>query len=191
MKNKGLLILLGILAVLFFFGCNSYNGMATLKNDINGKWGEVENQFQRKAKFYESAVSTVKGAARNEDTTLIKIVQMRSRIPNISPSQDNIKELEAASKQYDNLGKAMMNINFEAYPTLKATDLYAKLQDQVEGTENRVSRAIGEWNNSVTTYNGKRVVFPNNILSSFFGFGEIKNYKSDEGAKDKTVDFSK
>jgi LemA protein len=159
--------------------------------ELNGKWGEVETQYQRKAKLYENLIATVKGAARNEDTTLIKIVQMRSRIADVKPDQNNPEQLAQANRQYSDIGRAIMNINVEAYPTLKATELFGNLQAQVEGTENRVAIAIRDWNAVVTNYNGKVVRFPNNLIAGMLGYTQKPNFKADEGAKDTKIDFGK
>lgn len=190
MKRSGIIILV-VVGLLVLWGISVRNGMATSQTGIDGKWGQVENQYQRKAKMYENLVNTVKAAAKNEDTTLIKIVQMRSRIPNITPDQNNPQQLAQADKQYSDLGKAMLNINIEAYPTLKATELFRDLQAQVEGTENRVTVALQDWNDAVTAYNTKLVKFPANIIAGMFGYTKKANYKADEGAKDAKIDFDK
>ncbi|MEP6675200.1 MAG: LemA family protein [Ferruginibacter sp.] len=189
MKRTGLFIFLGIVVIIFFWGCSGYNGLATASTSIDGKWGEVQAQYNRKAKLYENVVNTIKGAARNEDTTLIKIVQMRSKIPNTAPA--NPQDLVAADKQLNAVGQAALNINVEAYPTLKATDLYRDLQAQIEGTENRVTVALGDWNNAITAYNTKLVRFPTNILAGLFGYKKKDNYVAPVGSEDTKVDFNK
>ncbi len=188
MKTSGIVIIV-IAAILVLWGISVRNGLATANQEINGKWGDVETQFQRKKTLYENVVATIKGAAKNEDTTLIKIVQMRSRIPNVTPDPNNPEQLAALNKQYNDLGKAALNINVEAYPTLQATGLYKDLQAQIEGTENRIAVAIRDWNGAITDYNAKLVSFPGNIVAGLFGYHTMKNYKADEGAKDTKVDF--
>ena len=187
MKRSSIVILV-IVAVLALWVITTRNGLATAQTGITGKWGEVETQFQRKKNMYDNVVATIKGAARNEDTTLIKIVQMRSKIPNITP-ESSPQQLASADKQYNDIGKAALNINIEAYPTLQATGLYRDLQAQVEGTENRVTVALRDWNQAVTDYNTKLVKFPANIIAGLFGYKAKENYKADEGAKDTKIDF--
>ena len=186
--KRSTLVILGIVAVLALWVIVTRNGLATAQTGINGEWGKVETQFQRKKNMYDNVVATIKGAARNEDTTLIKIVQMRSKIPNIT-SESTPQQLADADKQYNSIGRAALNINIEAYPTLQATGLYKDLQAQVEGTENRVTVALGDWNKAVTDYNSKLVKFPANIVAGLFGYKAKDNYKADEGAKDTKVDF--
>jgi LemA protein len=189
MKRSGLIIL-GIVAVLVLWVIVTRNGLATAQTGITGKWGEVETQFQRKKNMYDNVVATIKGAARNEDTTLIKIVQMRSRVPNITP-ESSPQQLADADKQLNQIGRAALNINVEAYPTLQATGLYRDLQAQVEGTENRVTVALRDWNQAVTDYNTRLVKFPANLIAGLFGYKPKDNYKADEGAKDTKIDFTK
>ena len=185
--KRSSIIILAVLAVVLLWGISVRNGLATSTVGVDGEWGKVETQYQRKAKLYENLVNTVKAAAKNEDTTLIKIVQMRSRIPNVTPDQNNPQQLAQADKQYSDLGRAMLNINIEAYPTLKATELFKDLQAQVEGTENRVTVALNDWNTAVTEYNTKLVRFPANMIAGLFGYNKKTNYKADEGAKDAKI----
>ncbi|HMW27133.1 MAG TPA: LemA family protein, partial [Ferruginibacter sp.] len=112
MKRTGLIII-GILALLIIWGISVRNGLATAETGINGKWGQVQAQYNRKAKLYENVVNTIKGAARNEDTTLIKIVQMRSRVPNIT-SESTPEQVAQADKQLNSIGRAALNINVES-----------------------------------------------------------------------------
>jgi LemA protein len=192
MKGTRNVFLLGIVALflmLFVWGCNVRNGLASAETDIKGKWGLVQTQYNRKAKLYENVVNTIKGAAKNEDTTLIKIVQMRSRVPNISEGSSP-EQVAAADRQLNAIGRSALNINIEAYPTLQATGLYKDLQAQVEGTENRVTVALNDWNNAITGYNQKIVRFPSSMIAGWFGFKQKENYKAPEGSEDTKVDFN-
>ena len=187
MKRSGIIALV-VVAILVFWAISARNGFATASAGIDGKWGDVEKTYQRKKNIYDNVVATIKGAARNEDTTLIKIVQMRSKVPDISPSSSP-EQVAAADKQLNSIGRAALAINVEAYPTLQATGLYKDLQAQIEGTENRVTVAIGDWNQAVTDYNMKIIKFPANVIAGLFGYSKKQNFKSDADAKDTKVDF--
>jgi LemA protein len=187
--KRSTIIILAVLAILVFWIISVRNGLASAEVGVNGKWGDVETQYDRKQKLYENVVNTIKGAAKNEDTTLIKIVQMRSRIPNVTPDPSNPDQLAQANKQYSDLGKAILNVNVEAYPTLQATRLYEGLQAQIEGTENRIAVAIRDWNGAVGDYNNKLVRFPANIVAGIFGYKPKAFFKAEAGAKDTKVDF--
>ncbi len=186
MKRSGIIILV-VVGILALWAISVRNGLATSETGINGKWGEVETQFQRKMKLYENVIATIKGSAKNEDTTLIKITQLRSKIPaNINANDP--QALADANRQLDQM-KSAINISVEAYPTLQAQQGFRDFQAQIEGTENRVTVAIRDWNQAITDYNTKLVSFPNNILAGIFGYKAKQNYKSDAGAKDTKVDF--
>lgn len=192
MKGKSNVVLIGIaalVAILFFWGCSLRNSLASKETDIKGKWGQVQTQYNRKAKLYENVVNTIKGAARNEDTTLIKIVQMRSRVPAIS-ANSTPQQVAEADAQLNAIGRSALNINIEAYPTLKATDLYRDLQAQIEGTENRVTVALNDWNTAITDYNQKVIRFPGNVIAGMLGYKQKDNYVAPEGAEDTKVDFN-
>ncbi len=189
MKRTGLLITLGIVAVLIFWAISVRNGLATAETGINGRWGEVETQFQRKMKLYENVIATIKGSAKFEDTVLTNIVAMRSRVPKLDPN--NPQSLSDANRQLDQMKGSILNINVEAYPTLQTTGAFRDFQAQIEGTENRVTVAIRDWNNAITEYNTKIVRFPSNVIAGLLGYKAKANYKADEGAKDAKVDFSK
>lgn len=189
-RNLPLLIIGALIVILFFWGCNSRNALASAQTDIKGKWGQVQTQYNRKAKLYESVVNTIKGAARNEDTTLLRIVQMRSRVPAITDASSP-QQITEADKQLNAIGKSALNINIEAYPTLQATGLYRDLQAQIEGTENRVAVALGDWNKAITDYNTKIVRFPGNIIAGMFGYKQKENYLAPAGSEDTKVDFNK
>ncbi|MES1215366.1 MAG: LemA family protein [Bacteroidota bacterium] len=189
-RNLGLLVILALVLILCVWGCNSRNAMATAETDIKGKWGLVQTQYNRKAKLYENVVNTIKGAARNEDTTLIKIVQMRSRIPAINENSTP-QQVADADRQLNAVGRSALNINIEAYPTLQATGLYKDLQAQIEGTENRVTVALNDWNNAITSYNTQIVRFPGNIVAGLFGYKAKENFVAPPGSEDTKVDFSK
>lgn len=188
MKRSGIIIL-AVLAVLVLWVITTRNGLATAQTGINGKWGEVETQFQRKMNLYDNVIATIKGSAKNEDTTLIKITQMRAKIPT-TIDQNNPQALAAANSQFDQMRSAI-NISVEAYPTIQTTQAFRDFQAQIEGTENRVAVAIRDWNQSITDYNTKLVRFPANLIAGLFGYSSKENYKSDEGAKNTKVDFSK
>ena len=189
-RNLSLLIILGLLLILGVWGCNVRNGLASGETDIKGKWGQVQTQYNRKAKLYENVVNTIKGAAKNEDTTLIKIVQMRSKIPAITDASTP-QQVAEADRQLNAIGRSALNINIEAYPTLQATGLYRDLQAQIEGTENRVTVALNDWNTAITSFNQRVVRFPGNMVASMFGYKQKENYKAPEGSEDTKVDFSK
>ena len=187
--KRSTIIILSIVGIILIWAIVIKNNLASSEVQIKGKWGIVQTQYNRKAKMYENIVNTIKGAARNEDTTLINIVKMRSRIPEIN-NQSTPAQLSAADNQLNGIGRAALNVNIEAYPNLQATGLYRDLQAQIEGTENRVTVALGDWNDEITKYNNITVRFPGSIIASIFGYKPKDNYTAPTGSEDTKVDFS-
>jgi LemA protein len=114
---------------------------------------------------------------------------MRSRIPNITEGSTP-QQVADADRQLNAVGRSALNINIEAYPTLQATGLYRDLQAQIEGTENRVTVALNDWNTAVTNFNQRVIRFPANMIANMFGYKQKENYKAPEGSEDTKVDFS-
>src|SRR3977135_1888442 len=109
--KRSTLIILGVLAVVVIWVIVARNGMATAQTGINGKWGEVETQFQRKMKLYENEIATIKGSAKFEDTVLTKIVALRSKVPQVDPN--NPQTLADANRQFDQV-RSQLAITVEA-----------------------------------------------------------------------------
>ncbi len=184
-----LIVIAALLLIVGGCGCGQYNGLVTANNDVSQKWSDVETYYQRKKNLYENVVATIKGSAKNEDTTLIKVTQLRSRIPSIDPN--NPQTLNDANHTLDQMKQSILNINVEAYPTIQTTQAFKEFQAQIEGSENRVANAIRYWSQSVQDYNNKVQTFPGNIFANMFGYKVKPYFKADEGAKDTKVDFSK
>jgi LemA protein len=183
-------VLIGIVAVLaivaLFSGCG-YNSLVKLDEDVKTKWGAVEAQYQRRADLIPNLVSTVKGAAKFEQSTLTAVIEARSKASQITVdpnklTEENIQKYQAAQGQITQaLGRLM--VLTENYPQLKATDQFRDLSAQLEGTENRITVARTDYNAAVQTYNTKVRSFPNNITAGMFGFSQKAAFKADAGAQ--------
>ncbi|MFN5983460.1 MAG: LemA family protein [Fluviicola sp.] len=184
--KKSTIIFLVVVGLIAIWAITSYNGMIGRQTEITGQWGEVENQYQRRLKLYKNVIATIKGSAKFEKGTLEEIVRLRSRVPETLPENDP-DALAEANRNLNAIKGTILNINVEAYPDLKSTSGFRDFQTQIEGTENRVSKAIGDWNALVTDYNKKIVKFPSNIMAGLFGFEKMKNFKAEEGAKEYDV----
>lgn len=184
--KRSTIIILVVVGLIAIWAITSYNGMIGRQTEITGQWGEVENQYQRRLKLYKNVIATIKGSAKFEKGTLEEIVRLRSRVPETLPENDP-DALAEANRNLNAIKGTILNINVEAYPDLKSTSGFRDFQTQIEGTENRVSKAIGDWNAMVTDYNKKIVKFPSNIMAGLFGFEKMKNFKAEEGAKEYDV----
>jgi LemA protein len=196
MGNTRNLIIGAILVLLCFMGCSSYNGMATADQAVKKEWGEVENQFQRRNDLIGNLVNTVKGAADFEQGALTAVIEARSKASQIKVdpndlSPENIEKFQQAQGQLGQVMSRLMVLT-ENYPTLRATEQFKGLSDELAGTENRIAVARGRFNQVVGDFNTRVVRFPGNIFAGMFGFKEKGYFKADEGAnKAPTVDFGK
>lgn len=179
---------IGIVLLLIVFGsCNGYNKLVTLDENVKTAWNQVETQYQRRADLIPNLVSTVKGAAKFEQSTLTAVIEARASASKITIDPDklnaeNIEKYQAAQGQITQaLGKLM--VLTENYPELKATQQFSDLSAQLEGTENRITVARKDFNESVQAYNIKVRSFPNNLTASIFGFAQKAGFKADAGAQ--------
>lgn len=185
MKNKGLLILVGILVLLFFWGCGGYNGLVTADQDVKKVWSNVETNYQRRTDLYSSIIKTVEASANFEKSTLTAVVEARAKATSINVDINDPASLEAYQNAQANLQGSFSRLiaSFEAYPDLKTTKAFQDFQAQIEGTENRINVARQDYNKSVESYNLAVKRFPKNILAGLFGFKEKAFYKADAGSE--------
>ena len=189
MKRSGLLIVLAIVVVLGFLGCNGYNGLVKQDESVKKAWNNVNTEYQNRSDLVGNLVNTVKGAANFEQNTLTAVVEARAKATSVNINADNltpekIAEFQAAQGQLTgSLSRLLATV--EAYPTLKATEGFQKLQSQLEGIENNIKNSRKEFNDAINIYNTKVRSFPMNILGGLFGFHAKEGFKADAGAEKK------
>jgi len=185
MKRPGLLIGLAILVILFFFGCNSYNGLITSDTAVQKGWSNVETNYQRRMDLYNSVIKTIEGSANFEKSTLKEVIEARTRATSIHVDVNDSASLAAFQQAQASLQGSFSRLIAiaEAYPDIKTTQAFRDFQAQIEGTENRINVARMDFNKLVEDYNLKVRRFPNNIFASLFGFHQKAFYKSDAGSE--------
>lgn len=207
--GKTAIVIVGVLVVLvLIFGgaaVGGYNTLVGKRNNVDNNWAQVENQLQRRADLIPNLVNTVKGYANFEQETLTRIADARSRIlsPTATPEQkmEASNQMSAAARQAGLLpggeggilgsGGRFLSIT-EQFPQLKADQQFLRLQDELAGSENRLSVARRDYNNSVNEYNTTRQTFPTVLIASLMGFQDKPFFKSEEAAKQvPRVDFGK
>jgi LemA protein len=187
MKSTGLLIVLGILAVVGFLGCSGYNGLVKQDESVKKAWNNVQTEYQNRSDLVGNLVNTVKGAANFEQKTLTDVVEARAKATSVNINAENltpekIAEFQAAQGQLSgSLSRLLATV--EAYPTLKATENFTKLQGQLEGIENGIKNSRKIFNDEINVYNTKVRSFPMNILGGMFGFKQKDGFKADAGAE--------
>ena len=167
------LILIGGLAS----GC-SYNKFTTQEEAIKAQWGQVDNQLQRRNDLIPNLVESVKGYAQQEKDVFGAIAEARTRMAGATTPAEKI---EAANAQSTALSRLLVVV--EAYPQLKSNETFARLMDELAGTENRLSTERMRYNEKVQEYNTQRRKFPSNVTAKVFGFKEYPYYEVPAAAK--------
>ncbi|MFQ2131396.1 LemA family protein [Aeromonas hydrophila] len=145
-------------------GCGM-NNIPTLDEQVKASWGQVENQYQRRADLVPNLVATVKGYASHEQETLKAVTDARARVGSLQVSAPaQLKEFEAAQNQLSGALSRLMVV-VERYPNLKADQQFLTLQAQLEGTENRISVARRDYIEAVRQFNTEIRTFPGVIWS--------------------------
>ncbi len=187
MKNKGLWIFLGILAVVVVWAISGYNGLVSNDENVNQSWAIVESAYQRRSDLIPNLVNTVKGYAEHEQKTLQDVVEARSKATSISidastATPEQMQEWMAAQQEVGSALGRLIAVS-ESYPTLRANENFLELQAQLEGTENRIKVERDRYNEAVKSYNVKIRRFPTNILAGLFGFDKRTMFEAQEGAE--------
>ncbi len=176
-----------IIGVLVLFAIMSYNGLVSVQADTKTAWAKVESSYQRRADLIDNLVSTVKGSAEFEKSTLEAVVNARAKATSVTIDPTNVtpEQMEqfqqAKSAEMGALSRLLVSV--ERYPDLKTTQAFLELQSQLEGTENRINVERDRFNDAANVYDKKIRSFPAVIFAKLFGFGEIARFKSDSGAE--------
>ncbi len=192
--KKSVIIILVIVGLLVLWGISGYNGLVTSEEQVQTQWANVETQYQRRADLIPNLVNTVKGYASHEKETLNEVVNARSKATQITVNPndltpENIAEYQKAQGEVSAALGKLLAIS-ESYPDLKANQNFLELQAQLEGTENRISVARRDFNETAKKYNTLIRRFPKNILAGMFGFSKISYFEAEAGSeKAPTVEF--
>jgi LemA protein len=184
--KKGIIVIV-VLVLLGMFGCNKYNGLVKLDENVKNKWGAVQSQYQRRADLIPNLVNTVKGAANFEQTTLTQVIEARAKATQITVNPDDlspekIQQFQQAQGQLSTALGRLLAVA-ESYPQLKANQNFLDLQAQLEGTENRITVARNDFNDSVNSYNGSVRTFPNNLIAGIAGFQQKGYFQAQPGSE--------
>jgi len=187
MKRISMLFFISLLSVAFS-GCG-YNSLQTQEETVFKAWADVEATLQRRADLIPNLVETVKGYAKHEQETLQAVIDARSKAGSVQVNASDLsnpaamQQMQAAQGGLTSaLSKLMLVV--ERYPDLKANQNFLDLQNQLEGTENRINVARQRYNAAVSGFNGAIRRMPASLTNKFLLHLERKEYfKADEGAK--------
>lgn len=183
-----LVIVIAIFGVVKFFA-GTYNTMVGMEEGVLSQWAQVENQYQRRLDLVPNLVATVKGFASHESEVFTQVAEARSQVGGVMELSSNvIDDPEALAKfqqAQNSLGGALQRLLSvtENYPQLQANQNFMALQDELEGTENRIATERMRFNETVQEYNKYIRKFPNNIIANMNGFEKKAYFTSTDEAK--------
>jgi LemA protein len=184
----------GLLLLAIFIGMLTYNSIAKSQEYIKEAKAEVENTCQRRLDLIPNLVKVVTAYAKHEKETLVAVTEARNKTEQVlgevakssSPfiEKEQLKKLSDVQSELNGSITSLLAV-VERYPDLKANQNFAMLQEQLEGTENRVTVARQRYNEAVRRYNVRTITFPGNIIASVFGFHKNDAYfEASEKAKE-------
>jgi LemA protein len=187
--HKSLIRIVLFMAALAVLQSCGYNEMQRLEENVFKAWGNVESNLQRRADLIPNLVETVKGYAAHERETLEAVVNARAKATAVNLTTKDLgdpaamQRLQAAQGQLSSALSRLMVV-VERYPDLKANQNFLDLQNQLEGTENRINVARQRYNEAVETFNYAIRKFPNSLTNNLLLNLERKEYfKAEEGAQ--------
>ena len=162
------IVLLVVIAVVFFVATSAYNGLVSLKNQTLNAWKQIDVQLKRRHDLIPNLIETVKGAMNFEKETLEAVVSARNKAiqAGTSAGPQNVAGAAQAETQLTGALSRLLAV-VEAYPDLKATANVGQLQEELTSTENKISFARQAYNDTATEYNTKQQQFPTNLVASW------------------------
>ncbi len=189
-------VVLVVAVGIYRLTAGNYNKMVELDENVSSAWSQVENQYQRRLDLIPNLVSTVKGYAKQESDVFTKVAEARSKaggLVNIDSSiTDDSEKLAEFQKVQGELSSSLQRLLAvsENYPELKSNENFLSLQDELAGTENRISVERKRFNEAAQKYNSFIRRFPQNIIASMNGFEKKAYFEAEAGAsKAPSVQF--
>src|SRR5690242_10139342 len=157
------------LAAVSLAGCG-INSVPTSEENVNAAWGNLQADYQRRADLIPNLVETVKGYAQQEKTVLVEVTQARAGANSVKLSGDDLSDpakMKAFADAQNRVTLSLQRLQ-EAYPDLKSNQNFLALQDQLEGTENRINASRRDYNEAVRQYNTTIRTFPDAVGAKIF-----------------------
>jgi LemA protein len=180
--RKGWMIFGGIVLVvivLVVYITGKYNAMVSTDEEVKAAWAQVENQLQRRYDLIPNLVETVKGYAAHEREVLTQVTEARARVGSARTVDEQIR---ANNELTGALSRLLVVV--ENYPQLKANENFIRLQDELAGTENRISVERRRYNEKVKEYNQLIRRFPGNVIAGQFGMTVVQPFEAPDAARE-------
>lgn len=168
-------IILILIALIILWFVAAYNGLVRLRNQTNEAWSDIDVQLKRRYDLIPNLVETVKGYAGHEKELFTKVTEARAAAMGATTP--------AAKGHAENLLTGALKSLFavaENYPTLRASENFAKLQDELSDTENKIQASRRFYNGNVRDLNTRIESFPTNIIANLFNFGKREFFELEE-----------
>lgn len=180
------IIFIVILVVVGLWLAGAFNMLVRSRNRVREAWSDIDVQLKRRYDLIPNLVETVKGYAEHEKSTLDMVIQARAKAMNAQ----SVVEHAQAENMLSGALKSLFALA-EAYPQLRAVESFAKLQDELSDTENKIQAARRFYNTNVMTLNTQIEQFPTNVVANMFGFKKEEFFQLDsvEEAKLPAVKF--
>ena len=168
----------GVIVLLALFGASRYNALVNQREAVDSSWAQVQNVLQRRADLIPNLVTTVKGYAAHEKEVFEHVADARAKLAGARTPA----EATAASSALDG-ALARLMVVVEAYPQLKASENFVRLQDELAGTENRIAVERMRYNEIVRDYDQTIKRFPSSLFAGLFGFSAKDYFQADATAQ--------
>ena len=179
-RGTKVLLIIGVIAlILIFTGISNYNRLVEMSENVESAWSQIDIQLQRRSDLIPNLVATVKKYAEHEEEVFTSVSDARARLAGAG----SVSELAEADAELTGALSRLLAIA-ESYPELKANENFINLQDELAGTENRISTARRDYNEAARTYNTTRRRFPANIFAGIFGFESVEYFEASEGSRE-------
>ncbi len=178
-------IIAGIAALILLWAIAVYNSLIRTKNRVEEAWSDIDVQLKRRYDLIPNLVETVKGYAKHERELFEKVTQARSAAMNAG----NVREKAQAENMLADTLKSLFAVA-ENYPDLKASENFAKLQDELSDTENKIQAARRFYNGMVRDFNTKIQLFPNTLIARPLGFSSRDFFEIEESSERNPVRVS-
>lgn len=181
------MLIIIVILVLLAFVAIVYNGIVTLKLSVENSWSQIDVQLQRRFDLIPNFIETVKGYMNHESEVLQKVTALRSSWANAT----SVSEKVSIDNELSTSLKSIMAIS-ENYPELKSNQSFNELMNELKNTEDKISYSRQFYNDSVTKYNTKILIFPSNIIAGMFNFKsyELFQVENMEARNNVKVDFN-
>lgn len=172
-------IVLGILILLVLWVILIYNGLVTLRNQVQNAWRQIDVQLKRRHDLIPNLVNAVRGAMEFERETLERVVEARAKAVSATTVQE-----KGVAENFLTQALGRLFALVENYPTLRSNQNILQLQEELTSTENRIGFARQFYNDLVVQFNIKQEVFPSNIIASTFAFKRADYFQAEEPARE-------